>query len=414
MRASICVGTPLAPVSRAQESVARAFILAGALALVAALLAALLIGTRISNPLRRMASVAARVDAGDLRPRIHGGDRGAARGAGARRVLQQHARPSRRRVRGPARVHRRRLPRAAHAADRDQGPARGARRAGAAPRGGGPPGRAARLRGGLADLAPGRRPAGAGAQRADRVPACSSRSRSRASSPSSGTASRCSRPNGASNSGRSRPATLRADPDRLAQALRNLVRNAIEHTEEGSGRVLLHVERAGAGSVRFVVQDDGPGIPAGQREAVFERFHRTDSARNRASGGTGLGLAIVKAIADAHGGTVRASAARDGRRAHRARAARLHAGARLPARARGRGASRHARSRPDASPRPGAACAYLSEPGRRQVLPGLQQRLQPREDLRPAAVDLAVGALAAARRGSPAAGTSRRRVRSPT
>ena len=77
VRASIWVGTPLAPVSRAQESVARAFILAGALAVVAALLAALLIGTRISTPLRRMASVAARVDAGDLRPRMRGGDRGA-------------------------------------------------------------------------------------------------------------------------------------------------------------------------------------------------------------------------------------------------------------------------------------------------------------------------------------------------
>jgi two-component system OmpR family sensor kinase len=76
--------------------------------------------------------------------------------------------------------------------------------------------------------------------------------------------------------------------------------------------VELHVERTGAGGVRFVVQDDGPGIPPGQREAVFERFHRTDSARNRASGGTGLGLAIVKAIADAHGGSVRASAAATG------------------------------------------------------------------------------------------------------
>ncbi len=105
---------------------------------------------------------------------------------------------------------------------------------------------------------------------------------------------------------------LRADPDRLAQALRNLVRNAIEHTEEGAGRVLLHVERAGPGRVRFVVQDDGPGIPADQREAVFERFHRTDAARDRASGGTGLGLAIVKAIAEAHGGTVRAAGAATG------------------------------------------------------------------------------------------------------
>src|SRR5262249_51986024 len=102
--------------------------------------------------------------------------------------------------------------------------------------------------------------------------------------------------------------TLRADPDRLAQALRNLVRNAIEHTGEDEGRVLLHGDRAGRARSRFVGQGDGPGIPADQREAVFERFHRTDAARNRASGGTGLGLAIVKAIAEAHGGSVRAKA----------------------------------------------------------------------------------------------------------
>jgi signal transduction histidine kinase len=59
--------------------------------------------------------------------------------------------------------------------------------------------------------------------------------------------------------------------------------------------------------VRFVVQDDGPGIPADQRERVFDRFHRTDAARDRASGGTGLGLAIVRAIAEAHGGRAAAS-----------------------------------------------------------------------------------------------------------
>ncbi len=106
--------------------------------------------------------------------------------------------------------------------------------------------------------------------------------------------------------------TLHADPDRLAQALRNLVRNAIEHTAPQEGRVLMHVERAAPDRIRFVVQDDGPGIPEDQRELVFERFHRTDAARDRASGGTGLGLAIVKAIAEAHGGLVRATASAAG------------------------------------------------------------------------------------------------------
>jgi len=58
------------------------------------------------------------------------------------------------------------------------------------------------------------------------------------------------------------------------------------------------------GWVQLVVADDGPGIPIDQRERVFERFARLDTARNRAAGGTGLGLAIVGEVVDAHGGSV--------------------------------------------------------------------------------------------------------------
>ena len=108
------------------------------------------------------------------------------------------------------------------------------------------------------------------------------------------------------------PGVLRADPDRLAQALHNLIGNAIEHTAEGDGLVRLRVEQPDGGWIKFVVEDNGPGIDADQRERVFDRFHRTDAARDRASGGTGLGLAIVRAIAEAHGGRVAASAALDG------------------------------------------------------------------------------------------------------
>jgi signal transduction histidine kinase len=97
---------------------------------------------------------------------------------------------------------------------------------------------------------------------------------------------------------------LESDPDRLAQAVRNLARNAIEHTAQKTGLVRLEVDQVTPGSIRFAVVDDGPGIPPTERERVFERFHRVDAARNRASGGAGLGLAIVRAVAEAHGGRV--------------------------------------------------------------------------------------------------------------
>lgn len=105
--------------------------------------------------------------------------------------------------------------------------------------------------------------------------------------------------------------SLRADPDRLAQALRNLGRNAIEHTHEHDGLVQIDVSLRPAAQddrtlVRFTVSDDGPGIRPEQRSRVFERFYRTDPARTRAAGGAGLGLAIVEAIAAAHGGAVNA------------------------------------------------------------------------------------------------------------
>jgi signal transduction histidine kinase len=72
--------------------------------------------------------------------------------------------------------------------------------------------------------------------------------------------------------------------------------------------------------VRLVVDDDGPGIPAEDRERVFDRFTRLDASRARDGGGTGLGLSIVKLIAEAHGGAVWAERSPGGRRAVRPRA----------------------------------------------------------------------------------------------
>ena len=94
---------------------------------------------------------------------------------------------------------------------------------------------------------------------------------------------------------------LHADRDRITQALRNLLRNATEHTQPG-GRIELGAGPGGAGRVRIWVDDDGPGIAPAERERVFDRFHRADPARARTAGGTGLGLAIVHTIVSAHGG----------------------------------------------------------------------------------------------------------------
>ncbi|HEY8546179.1 MAG TPA: HAMP domain-containing sensor histidine kinase [Acidimicrobiales bacterium] len=93
---------------------------------------------------------------------------------------------------------------------------------------------------------------------------------------------------------------VECDPDALARVVRNLVDNAARHA---TGRVALGLAEDGD-EVVLTVDDDGPGIPAGERERVFERFVRLDDARARDGGGSGLGLAIVRELVTAHGGTV--------------------------------------------------------------------------------------------------------------
>jgi two-component system OmpR family sensor kinase len=105
--------------------------------------------------------------------------------------------------------------------------------------------------------------------------------------------------------------TLRADEDRLAQVVRNLARNAVEHTGP-DGLVRVCVTALPRGWVEIAVEDDGPGIPPEQRDRVFDRFHRLDSARARGKGGAGLGLAIARAIVEAHGGRIAAGASPEG------------------------------------------------------------------------------------------------------
>ncbi len=97
---------------------------------------------------------------------------------------------------------------------------------------------------------------------------------------------------------------LEADPDRLAQVLRNLVTNAVRHTGS-DGHIDISIGSENGAAV-FAVADDGTGIEPDQLSRVFDRFHRTDEGRSRAEGGSGLGLAIARAIVEAHGGTISA------------------------------------------------------------------------------------------------------------
>ncbi|ABZ85343.1 sensor histidine kinase [Heliomicrobium modesticaldum Ice1] len=95
---------------------------------------------------------------------------------------------------------------------------------------------------------------------------------------------------------------IHADPDRLTQALINLVDNALRHTPAG-GEVVLGLT-AQAQSVRFSVDDSGPGLAEADLDRIWERFYRGEKSRSRKTPGTGLGLSIVKAIVESHGGSV--------------------------------------------------------------------------------------------------------------
>jgi len=101
--------------------------------------------------------------------------------------------------------------------------------------------------------------------------------------------------------------TLKGDPDRLTQVLRNLVRNAVAHTDSGD-RIWVTAGPRDR-QLEIEISDSGPGIPPNQLEHVFERFYRLDRDRSRDRGGSGLGLAIARAIVEAHGGSIRAESA---------------------------------------------------------------------------------------------------------
>ncbi len=95
-------------------------------------------------------------------------------------------------------------------------------------------------------------------------------------------------------------ARVEGDPGQLARAVANVGDNAVRHA---ASRVALSLT-ADTDRAVLAVTDDGPGVPAEQRERIFERFARHDESRTRSSGGTGLGLAIAREIIERHGGTI--------------------------------------------------------------------------------------------------------------
>lgn len=299
-------GEPLAGVEAAQHSIARAFALVGTLSLLLALLASYIAGARVTAPLRRMAGVAARVDAGDLEPRMdpmHG------RGEEVS-VLAESFNHMLDRLSAAFQTQREFMADASHELRTPL----------------------TVIRGQLEVLAASDHPPPDEVRRVERVVQAEVTRMSRLvddllflAAAEQGDFLRIEsidlQPfvidlwDGLTLTADRRfelspipDGVLQADPDRVAQAVRNLARNAIDHTRSGTGLVRLEVSTRPGGSVAFAVVDDGPGIPVEERERVFERLHRTDSSRARVAGGAGLGLAIVRAVAEAHRGTATAMA----------------------------------------------------------------------------------------------------------
>jgi two-component system, OmpR family, sensor kinase len=310
-RVVVGAGEPMRLVESAQHGVARAFLLAGVVVLALALIASYLAGAHVSAPLRRMAAVATRVDAGDLAPRMQlSGDASdevrvladsfnhmlerLSEAFASQKVFVADASHE---LRTPLTVIRGQLEVLAAQPDPSKEEVARVERLVQSEIG-----RMSRLVDDLLVLTQ--------AERTDFLRPDKIDLPSFVAELWDGLSLTADRQ---FELGPVPEGTLEADPDRLAQALRNLARNSIDHTAEGNGLVRLEVQRVGATMIRFAVIDDGPGIPGQEHERVFERFHRIDASRSRNSGGSGLGLAIVRAIAEAHHGEVQVADPANGR-----------------------------------------------------------------------------------------------------
>jgi signal transduction histidine kinase len=286
------------PIEDAQSDVEKTFLLVGAVALVAALLAGYLVAARAAAPLRRFAATATEVDAGDLSPRIAVEPAAAAelrvlsdsfnhmldRLEGAFARQRAFVSDASHELRSPLTAIRGQIEVLAREPEPDAADVRRVEAATLA--------ELARVERMVDDLlALARLDEGAGPTRHD-LDATAFLREAVATAP------------GEAEIGDLAQGRIDADPEMVSRVVRNLLENARRHAgPDGTVRVS---SVAVGNRLRVEVDDDGPGIAPAERERVFDRFHRSDTARTRAGGGSGLGLAIARGIVEAHGGTIRA------------------------------------------------------------------------------------------------------------
>jgi two-component system, OmpR family, sensor kinase len=286
----------ISPISDAQSDVEKTFFLVGGATLVATLLAGYLLAARTASPLHRFAETAAKIDAGDLAPRLESSPGDAAE----LRILaeafnnmldrldqafarqRQFVSDASHELRSPLTAIRGQLEVLAHQEHPSEQEVRGVETVALREIG-----RVERLVEDMLSLA--RLDEGVGPSLQEVSAAGFLRELAEA------------RQSEDERVGELAEGTIQLDPDLVAQVVRNLLDNANRYA--GEGQVLLSARPAGS-SLVISVDDDGPGVPPEDRERVFDRFHRRDSARDRASGGSGLGLGIARAIVVAHGGRI--------------------------------------------------------------------------------------------------------------
>jgi two-component system OmpR family sensor kinase len=288
------------PIEEAQHDVEKTFLLFGGIALAAALLAGYLVSARAAAPLRRFAATATEIDAGDLSPRIVADTSSAAElrtladsfNLMLDRLEDAFARQrgfvsdASHELRSPLTAIRGQIEVLAREPEPDAAAVKRVEAVTLTELG-----RVERLVEQMLALA--RLDEGVGPVHHE-VDAAVFLRESIAAAPGSATP-------GAIAAGR-----IDLDPDMVARVIRNLVENARRHA--GPEGAVTVTSRAEGGRLRVDVDDDGPGIAAAERERIFDRFHRSDTARARISGGAGLGLAIARSIVEAHGGRIWAEA----------------------------------------------------------------------------------------------------------